>query len=198
MTLTPEQKDEIYSIYFDNFPHYMRRPRKEFLRAVEHYTHWDIQTVGPSTKCFALLTETPMYVYLEYLAISRAYQGGGTGSKYLWDIYQRFSKPSKLFLLDCEDRLVRFYERNGFYRVPIARYEYHGVKMNVMIHQETKRENPDTWRMAYRIASTLMNVYRDYFYIAKYLFIYYYLVFSTVMRFHQYRYHVVDAYKEAQ
>ncbi len=87
---------------------------------------------------FALLNFYPKYklIHLDYISLDKNYQGKGNGSKYLSHIVETFYKKNKkvkYLVLECENHLVKFYEKNGFTKINFD-YYYHSVRMNLMIY----------------------------------------------------------------
>ena len=43
-------------------------------------------------------------------------------------------------ILECEDHLIKFYEKNGFIRINYD-YQYNNIKMNLMLYNDFKKYN---------------------------------------------------------
>jgi ribosomal protein S18 acetylase RimI-like enzyme len=86
---------------------------------------------------FSLLYNFPhkKFIHLDYIAIDKQFQGKGYGKQYLNYIIENFLMKQKninYLTLECENKLIGFYEKFGFIKVNIN-YYYRGIKLNLMI-----------------------------------------------------------------
>ena len=75
--------------------------------------------------------------------MDKKFQGKGYGRIYLNYIINTFLlniKETKYISLECEDRLIGFYQKFGFEKVNIN-YYYHGTKLNLMILSKNNCNN---------------------------------------------------------
>lgn len=103
-------------------------------------TLFDVSLIG-----FSFLNFFPAYslIHLDFFALDKKYQGNGNGSKYLKYVIDTFyikNNKIKYFILECEDHLVKFYEKNGFVKVNYN-YYYNGIKLNLMIYNDIDKSD---------------------------------------------------------
>lgn len=69
---------------------------------------------------FALLNYFPSkkLVHLDYLALSKKVQGQGYGPKFMTYLLNEYR--NKDFILECENHLIKFYEKNNFTRMKLS------------------------------------------------------------------------------
>lgn len=113
--------EEAWRIYNDNFPHEERRTlaHKEVALGDEK-CHFELFTEGGKSIGIACYWLFDAYLYVEHLAIDKAAQGDGYGTKLL-NFFKE--KSPGLVILEIEpivdditERRLRFYERFGFRR----------------------------------------------------------------------------------
>lgn len=113
--------EEAWRIYNDNFPYEERRTlaHKEVALGDDrcHFVLFTESGKSIGIACYWIFDE---YLYVEHLAIDKAAQGGGYGTKLL-DFFKE--KSPGLVILEIEpivdditQRRLRFYERFGFLR----------------------------------------------------------------------------------
>lgn len=111
--------EEAWRIYNDNFPHEERRTMAHQETALrDERCHFELFTEGGKSVGIACYWIFDEYLYVEHLAIDKAAQGGGYGTKLL-DFFKKESPG--LVILEIEpiideitERRLRFYERFGF------------------------------------------------------------------------------------
>ena len=89
----------------------------------------------------------------------KKYQGKGNGTKYLNHVINTFYKENKrvnYMLLECENHLINFYEKNNFYKFEFN-YSYFDVKLNLMVYNVF-----NSYHMIYKCVNFLANLYRCY------------------------------------
>lgn len=191
----------ILDIYVNNFPLFLRCPNIQFKKQIHKYYYYDLWTDkknddNVSLIGFSFLNFFPKLklLHLDYISLDKKYQGKGNGSYYLNYIITKFYKtnPDIYFLvLECEDYLIKFYEKNGFVKIKFN-YFYKGVKLNLMIYND-KKISPS---ILVNIAETLLHHFIEhilvYHLIIKYCLIFYYFLITKLI---QLKYHVFDNFK---
>ena len=135
----------ISNIYEKNFPDHLRDKSREFKKTIKDYDYVDLLfDNNDKLLAFGLLNLYPNLhlLHLDYMALDKSYQGNGNGSKYLnilVDKYCKSNKKIKYMILECEDHLVTFYEKNNFHKINYN-YKYDGIKLNLMLYG--KKLNP--------------------------------------------------------
>ncbi len=150
---------------------------------------------------FAFLNFFPNFklLHLDYLALDKKYQGNGNGSKYLKHIIDTFYKNNKsidYLILECEDHLIKFYEKNNFIKIKYN-YHYNGVKLNLMVYNDI--EISDNSKLY-----TIANFLNHYFNLSyEYIHVYNKTVcFSLMSHIHlifiilKLKYHIFDNFKK--
>jgi ribosomal protein S18 acetylase RimI-like enzyme len=147
---------------------------------------------------FAFLNYFPAMklLHLDYISLDKKYQGKGNGTKYLNHIINTFYKANKkidYMVLECEDHLINFYEKNNFFKLNFN-YSYFDVKLNLMIYNDF-----DNYHMIYKCANFLANLFRCFnkFQIISILVHYYddWLYYRKIFR-EGYKYHIIDNFKK--
>lgn len=60
--------------------------------------------------------KSPNFIFIEYICLSPKYQGSGLGTKFLnYCIHHLQKKYQSEIFLDCENKLVNFYQNRGFH-----------------------------------------------------------------------------------
>ncbi len=155
---------------------------------------------------FALLNFYPKYslVHLDYVSLDKNYQGKGNGTKYLSHIIQTYylnNKKVKYMVLECENHLVKFYEKNGFVKINFN-YWYKGVRMNLMIYNKNNLNQI----IKYKIAEYLSVIFGVSFqikeFIIKFIECFYanfrnWKIMNLNLEFkNQLKYHIFDNFKK--
>ena len=131
--------NQISSIYYDNFPYYLRQKLYKFKKSIKTYYYIDLlyDDMNKNILGFALLNYYPCkkMIHLDYFALDKKHQGNGNGSKYLKYIIERYCNNNILyFILECEDFLLPFYKKNNFEKIKIN-YKYNDILLNLMIYK---------------------------------------------------------------
>lgn len=87
-----------------------------------HYVYDQGQLAG-----FALVINTKLGTHLDYLAVAAHYRGRGFAQQLLTVVLKAYPRV----LLECEDHLVKFYQRFGFVDSGLP-YSYRGHRLNLM------------------------------------------------------------------
>lgn len=147
---------------------------------------------------FAFLNYFPemRLLHLDYISLDKNYQGKGNGTKYLNYIIDTFYKSNKkvdYMVLECENHLIKFYEKNNFKKLEFN-YSYFDVKLNLMVYNDY-----DSYHMIYKCANFLANLFRCYnkIQIISILVHYYddWLYYMIIFR-EGYKYHIIDNFKK--
>jgi GNAT superfamily N-acetyltransferase len=200
----------ILDIYVNNFPSFLRCPNIQFKKQIHKYHYYDLWTnkqnydnliittpIGDvSLIGFSFLNFFPKLklLHLDYISLDKKYQGKGNGTYYLNYIITKFYKSNSdiyFLVLECEDHLIKFYEKNGFIKIKFN-YFYKGIKLNLMIYNDKKI----TPSILVNIAETLLHHFIEdiliYHLIIKYYLIFYYFLITRMI---QLKYHVFDNFK---
>lgn len=147
---------------------------------------------------FAFLNYFPelKLLHLDYISLDKKYQGKGNGTKYLNHVINTFYKENKMvkyMLLECENHLINFYEKNNFYKLEIN-YTYFDIKLNLMV-----LKNFDSYQMVYKCANFLANLFRCYDRkIIVAILVHYYddWLYYIVLQRGLFKYHIIDNFKK--
>jgi ribosomal protein S18 acetylase RimI-like enzyme len=197
----------ILNIYVNNFPLFLRCSNKQFKKQTHKYYYYDLWVetdksiittpIGDvSLIGFSFLNFFPKLklLHLDYISLDKKYQGKGQGSQYLNYIITKFYKSNKdikYLVLECEDHLIKFYEKNGFVKIK-QNYFYKGTKLNLMIYNDRLIMSS----LLVNITNTLLqyfikNLLEGYLTIRYYLIFYYFLITRMI----QLKYHIIDNFK---
>lgn len=142
--------NSVIKIYKENFPDRLRLPSKVFKNNLEKYSHVNLLNIEDTIKGFSLLNYYNKYklLHLDYIALDKQYQGNGNGTKYLKSIINKYNSPRiKYFILECEDHLIKFYQKNGFDRIKYN-YKYFNYRLNLMIYSSDHYKPSELIRVA--------------------------------------------------
>lgn len=185
--------DGTNSFNINNFKNEGLNKQQTYLYPTFSYPQNSVKLMG-----FSFLNYFPKYklLHLDYISLDKNYQGKGNGTKYLNHIVETFYKNNKkveLLLLECEDHLIKFYEKNNFYQVKLSHY-YFGTKLNLMAFNTIKK-----YQLLYYCASFLSNLFqhnkimikKQTSIIYKFLWAFYILIIIE-----GYKYHIFDNFKK--
>ena len=131
--------DKITPIYSNNFPLSLKQSLHKFKKSINKYDYINILYKQNEIVGFAFFNwfDKIKLLHLDYISLDKSVQGGGTGSKYLKELTEMYYKIThyNALVLECENRLIKFYEKNNFTRIPCI-YSYNGVKLNLMVNNK--------------------------------------------------------------
>lgn len=70
---------------------------------------------------------------MDYIALSKSVQGQGYGPQFMNYLLNEYK--GNTFILECEDHLIKFYEKNNFNRVKLS-YQAGIQRLNLFYHGE--------------------------------------------------------------
>lgn len=133
-----EYKDDLVEIYNSNFPEYLRIKNRNLVKHMrtKYHTHFLVKSSGEIIG-FALLNYFPSknLVHLDYLALSKNVQGQGYGPKFMKYLLNEYQNNN--FILECENHLIKFYEKNNFRRIKLS-YKAGLYPLNLFYYGERK------------------------------------------------------------
>lgn len=162
------------------------------------YLHPTFSSHNNPLKGFAFLNYFPKLklIHLDYISLDKKYQGNGNGTKYLKHIINTFytqNKKIKYLILECEDHLVKFYEKNDFHKLNI-KYNYFGMRLNLMIYNFKNCETHEIFKCSYFLSNyfSIKNPYTPIIIICHnhLCLIYLFLIIETQ------KYHIFDNFKK--
>jgi GNAT superfamily N-acetyltransferase len=147
---------------------------------------------------FAFLNYFPelKLLHLDYISLDKKYQGKGNGTKYLNHIIDTFYKKNKnvkYMILECENHLVNFYEKNNFYKLKFN-YSYFDIKLNLMVYNDF-----NNYQMIYKCAIFLANLFKKYdkkLILVKLVHYNYDWLYYIIIMLEGLKYHIVDNFKK--
>jgi GNAT superfamily N-acetyltransferase len=150
---------------------------------------------------FAFLNFFPNFklLHLDYLALDKKYQGNGNGSKYLKHIVDTFYKNNKnidYLILECEDHLIKFYEKNNFIKIKYN-YHYNGIKLNLMVYNDIVLSDMSKLYLIANFLNHYFNLTYEYYRIY-----HKFICFNLLAHFHlmiiilKLKYHIFDNFKK--
>ena len=144
----------IMTIYYNNFDKHLQI--HNFKKRITKYKYYDLWltndiynynynnyntyfNVNDKLMGFAFFNYYEKYkiLHLDYISLDIQFQGKGNGSKYLLHLIDTFiknNKKVKYLILECEDKLIKFYEKNNFYCTKIN-YHFYDTKLNLLIYK---------------------------------------------------------------
>ena len=188
-------KSEILNIYNENFPYFLRD--SSFRKQIHAYNYYDL-LINNNYKLmgFAFLNFFRKYnlIHLDYIALDKSHQGGGNGTQYLKKIINEFylCSDKNYLTLECENHLIKFYEKNGFQRIKLN-YLYKGHLMNLMIYNNKKIK----LSVLNKIACYLQSIFTEIILsiILLYVTMIYFFIYYKCFMIEQFKYHILDCYK---
>jgi hypothetical protein len=204
---------EIIDTYINNFPIYLRQSNQKFKKQIHNYPYFDIWINNEHINNFNLLQKNeltndffgfaffnyfPKYnlIHLDYVSLNKNYQGNGNGSKYLQYLINTFYKSNSkinFFILECENKLIKFYEKNGFIKIKFN-YFYKGIKLNLMLYNNyiTKYK----CSLLYKLANVLVSYFLNTIHILSIIILYMKYIINYMHIFIiYYKYHILDNFK---
>ncbi len=182
----------VIKIYQDNFPSYLRLPTRVFKNNLKKYSHVHLLNIEDTIRGFSLLNYYRRFklLHLDYIALDKQIQGNGNGSNYLQTIIKKYNTLKvKYFILECEDHLIKFYQKNGFDRIK-SNYKYFNHRLNLMVYNKDHHKYCQLVKMAGFFAQLFSIVINEPYRanITKNVNDY----MNIILRNNKYRYHVYD------
>jgi hypothetical protein len=113
---------EIIHLYDENFSPHVRIPHRKLKKRIQDETYCvlslkkDNEWIGFSLISLNQLLKT---IFIDYLCIDKKFQKGGYGKMVLNELSsKRFFPNYEYCILECEDYLVKYYEKNKFHKIP--------------------------------------------------------------------------------
>lgn len=119
---------------------------------------------------------------MDYIALSKTVQGQGLGPKFMKYLLDEYK--DKIIVLECEDHLVKFYEKNNFNRIKLS-YTAGIQRLNLLYYGKIQFNEP------FEIKNFMEGIY-----LKKSDFTYIFTIpkinFTINLKKSQYKYHIVD------
>jgi len=146
-TMDRDLYNKVNLIYLDSFEQHLRIAQHKIKHRIKTGKYLPVlfkkeeQLVG-----FAYIVNPRINLYhIDFIAIDKMHRGCGAGLNAMNLLIGSIPKNSVL-TLECEDKLVGFYQKFGFKLAPYA-YSNYPVKLNFMI-----RTSPQTSRKSFRFS----------------------------------------------
>jgi ribosomal protein S18 acetylase RimI-like enzyme len=131
--------NKIIEFYSKNFPLQLREPLNKFRKSIRKYDYVNILCKGEEMIGFALFNwfDKIKLLHLDFISLDKSAQGSGIGSIYLKELTKMYYKITNYnaLVLECENRLIKFYEKNNFVKIP-SNYFYNNVRLNLMVNNK--------------------------------------------------------------
>jgi len=131
--------DKIIEFYSKNFPLELREPLNKFRKSIRKYDYINILCKENEIIGFALFNwfDKIKLLHLDYVSLDKSAQGSGIGSIYLKELTEMYYKITNYnaLVLECENRLIKFYEKNNFVKIPTI-YFYNNIRLNLMVNNK--------------------------------------------------------------
>ncbi len=141
-TIHKDLVNKIIHLYDDNFSPHVRIPHYKLRKRLKNKTYEiislkkDNEMIGFSLVSLNKILST---IFIDYLCVDKKFQKGGYGKMMLQELNNnRFFPGYKYSILECEDYLVSYYQKNKFQKIP----------------REYPLENPRPLYMLYRKRSS--------------------------------------------
>ena len=165
--------DKIVLIYKENFPEKLKQKLHKFKKTINKYDYVNLLIKNEEIVGFAFFNwfSKIKLLHLDYISLDKSVQGNGNGSKYLNEIIKLYYDMTHFYglVLECENRLVKFYEKNLFVRIPCD-YSYNGTKLNLMlINKKLKKSKIKIISEMLETSFYHPNYFPDFLFIALYI-----------------------------
>jgi len=121
-TIHKDLTNKILTLYDQNFSPHVRIPHYKLRKRLKNKTYEvislnrDNEMIGFS---LISLNDALKTIFIDYLCIDRKFQKGGFGRLLLDDLHtDRFFPDYNYSVLECEDYLVPYYQKNKFQKIP--------------------------------------------------------------------------------
>jgi len=139
-----EQMNQIIHLFDENFSPHVRIPHRKLKKRIENYTYQVLslkkhnQWIGFSLVSLNQLLKT---IFIDYLCIDKNFQKGGFGKMFLNELNdsKKFFPDYKYCILECENYLVKYYEKNKFYKIP-REYPLENTRPLYMLYRKRNEE----------------------------------------------------------
>lgn len=138
--LCPHFMKDIIPIYNACFSEKERQSNRILRNRLRHNTYSIMKmkneksTVGFS---FVIPIHKKKILHIDYIGVDPHTQGKGYGKMLMEYICRSYKKKGWIITLECEDHLIKFYEKFGFIRMNIF-YHFRGKTMNLMVCPSTR------------------------------------------------------------
>jgi ribosomal protein S18 acetylase RimI-like enzyme len=184
--------EQIFNLYSNSFPSYLKKSKthlKKYIKNYKFFDYWfelinkidklhinNYSLLKPNQNVligFSFLHYFPKIkmLHLDYICIDKKHQGRGNGSYYLNYIINTFYKYNKninYLVLECEDHLIKFYEKNNFVRIK-SNYHNNGIKLNLMIYNDYEKIHE-----IFKLSRFLQEYFLEKKFVEQCIFLFYY------------------------
>lgn len=139
--LYPHFMKDIIPIYNTCFKECDRQSPKILRNRLRHKTYSVVKMLNENVAVVGFSFLIPIHkkkiLHIDYVGIDPNTQGKGYGRMLMEYITKTYKKRGWIITLECEDHLIKFYEKLGFIRMNIL-YHFRGKTMNLMVCPNTK------------------------------------------------------------